>query len=64
MAANFGRCGFSAGLDRMAAAQGLDTAIESLTDLGADLDPDDLATAQALSLEYWELDVAPFLDEV
>jgi hypothetical protein len=48
----------------MAAAQGLDTAIESLTDLGADLDPDDLATAQALSLEYWELDVAPFLDEV
>jgi hypothetical protein len=48
----------------MAVVQGLDTAIESLTDLGSDLDPDDLATAQALSLEYWELDVAPFLDEV
>ena len=48
----------------MAAAQGLDTAIESLTDLGADFDPDDFAMAQALSLEYWELDVAPFLDGV
>ena len=45
---------------RLAAAQGLSTAIESLTDLEADLDPDDLATAQALSLEYWDLYVVPF----
>jgi TPR repeat protein len=45
---------------RLAAAQGLITAIETLADLGAGLDPDGLATAQALSLEYWDLYVAPF----
>jgi len=45
---------------RLAAAQGLSTAIETLGDLGAGLDPDGLAAAQALSLEYWDLYVAPF----
>ena len=49
---------------RLAAAQGVGAAIESLGDLGADLDAETLAAAQALSQEYLDLYVAPFQDGV
>jgi len=45
---------------RLAAAQGSETADQSLTRVVLTLDPDTLASAQALSRAYWDLYVAPF----
>lgn len=45
---------------RLAAAQGSEPADQSMARVALTLDPDTLASAQALSLTYWDLYVAPF----
>jgi TPR repeat protein len=49
---------------RIAAARDVAPAVTHLTEVGDELDPESLARAKALSQEYWELYVAPFLDGV
>jgi hypothetical protein len=48
----------------LAAARGVAPAFTHLADIGDELDAESLATAQALSEEYWELYVVPFQDGI
>ena len=49
---------------RLAAARDVAEAFTRLSEVGAELNADALAKAQALSHEYWDLYVAPFQDGV